>query len=29
MELSETIHVRAQDAVCLTQFPRDVHVIDV
>ncbi|MFT4716989.1 MAG: Xaa-Pro aminopeptidase [Paracoccaceae bacterium] len=29
MELSETIHVRANDAVCLTQFPRDVHVIDV
>ena len=29
MELSETIHVRASDAVCLTQFPRDVHVIDV
>ncbi len=27
MELSETIHVRANDAVCLTQFPRDVHVI--
>lgn len=29
MELSETIHVRANDAICLTQFPRDVHVIDV
>ena len=29
MELSETIHVRERDAVCLTQFPRDVHVIDV
>ena len=29
MELSETIHVRANDAQCLTQFPRDVHVIDV
>ena len=29
MELSETIHVRADDAVCLTQFPRDVHVINV
>ncbi len=29
MELSETIHVRENDAVCLTQFPRDVHVIDV
>lgn len=28
MELSETIHVREADAVCLTQFPRDVHVID-
>lgn len=28
MEVSETIHVRADDAVCLTQFPRDVHVID-
>jgi Xaa-Pro dipeptidase len=28
MELSETIHVRANDAVCLTQFPRDVHVVD-
>ena len=27
MELSETIHVRENDAVCLTQFPRDVHVI--
>ena len=29
MELSETIHVRPNDAVCLTQFPREVHVIDV
>ena len=29
MELSETIHVRANDAICLTQFPRDVHVIEV
>ena len=29
MELSETIHVRADDAVCLTQFPREVHVIDL
>lgn len=29
MELSETIHVRESDAVCLTQFPRDVHVIDI
>ena len=28
MELSETIHVRETDAICLTQFPRDVHVID-
>ncbi|MGB0852913.1 MAG: M24 family metallopeptidase [Pikeienuella sp.] len=28
MELSETIHVRAQDAVCLTDFPRDIHIID-
>lgn len=28
MELSETIHVRERDAVCLTQFPRDVHVIE-
>ena len=28
MELSETIHVRNSDAVCLTQFPREVHVID-
>ncbi|MEM7173058.1 MAG: Xaa-Pro peptidase family protein [Pseudomonadota bacterium] len=27
MELSETIHVRAKDAVCLTQFPRAVEVI--
>lgn len=26
MELSETIHVRENDAVCLTQFPRDVFV---
>ena len=29
MELSETIHVRKNDAVCLTQFPRNVHVIDI
>lgn len=29
MELSETIHVREDDARCLTQFPRDVYVIDV
>ncbi len=28
MEVSETIHVRANDAVCLTQFPRVVHLID-
>jgi len=28
MELSETIHVREKDAICLTQFPREVHVID-
>lgn len=28
MELSETIHVRERDAVCLTEFPRNVHVID-
>ena len=28
MELSETIHVRENDAVCLTQFSRDVHIID-
>ncbi len=28
MELSETIHIRENDAVCLTQFPRNVHVID-
>ncbi len=27
MELSETIHVRADNAVCLTQFPRDVFVV--
>ncbi len=26
MEVSETIHVRANDATCLTQFPRDVFV---
>lgn len=26
MELSETIHVREKDAVCLTRFPRDVFV---
>ena len=28
MEVSETIHVRATDARCLTRFGRDVHVID-
>ena len=28
MELSETIHVRQDDAVCLTNFPRDVYLID-
>jgi Xaa-Pro dipeptidase len=28
MEVSETIHVRADDAVCLTNFPREVHVKD-
>ena len=28
MELSETIHVRQTDAVCLTRFPRDVYVVD-
>ena len=28
MELSETIHVRHSDAVCLTDFPRDVFVVD-
>lgn len=28
MELSETIHVRERDAVCLTEFARDVRVID-
>ena len=28
MELSETIHVREHDAICLTRFPRDVHIID-
>jgi len=28
MELSETIHVRERDAVCLTEFPRKVHVIE-
>ena len=27
MELSETIHVRKHDAVCLTEFPRDVLVV--
>lgn len=28
MELSETIHVRETDAVCLTDFPRDVCLIE-
>ncbi len=28
MELSETIHVRENDALCLTQFPREVFIID-
>ncbi len=28
MEVSETIHVSGDRAVCLTQFPREVHVID-
>jgi Xaa-Pro aminopeptidase len=28
MEVSETIHVRENDAICLTQFPREVHVIE-
>ena len=27
MELSETIHVRESDAVCLTEFPREVLAI--
>ncbi len=27
MELSETIHVRQHDAVCLTNFPREVHLV--
>jgi Xaa-Pro aminopeptidase len=27
LELSETIHVRAEDCVCLTEFSRDLHVI--
>jgi len=27
MELSETIHVRKADAICLTSFPRAVHLI--
>lgn len=29
MELSETIHVRESDAICLTQFPRGVHVVEL
>ncbi|MGI9301432.1 MAG: M24 family metallopeptidase [Gammaproteobacteria bacterium] len=28
MELSETIHVRERDCVCLTDFSREVHVVD-
>ncbi len=28
MELSETIHIRENDAVCLTQYPWDIHVVD-
>jgi Xaa-Pro aminopeptidase len=28
MEVRETIHVRENDSICLTQFPREVHVID-
>ncbi|WMS43600.1 Xaa-Pro peptidase family protein [Acuticoccus sp. MNP-M23] len=28
MEISETIHVRENDAICLTSFPRDVHVVE-
>jgi len=28
MEVSETIHVREHNAACLTDFPRDVYVID-
>ena len=28
MELSETIHVRDNDSICLTHFPRDVQIID-
>lgn len=28
MELSETIHVRERDGICLTQFPRGVWVTD-
>ncbi|MGI9303682.1 MAG: M24 family metallopeptidase [Gammaproteobacteria bacterium] len=27
MELSETIHVREHDCVCLTDFPRSVHIV--
>ena len=27
MELSETIHVRKQDAICLTHFPREVYLV--
>ena len=28
MELSETIHVRQHDAVCLTNFPREVYLVE-
>ncbi|MDG1935616.1 MAG: hypothetical protein P8I83_04260 [Paracoccaceae bacterium] len=28
MEVSETILVCNNDAICLIQFPRDIHVID-
>ena len=28
MELSETINVRKNDSICLTNFPREVHLID-
>ena len=28
MELSETIHVRGSDCVCLTDYPRAVHVVN-
>jgi Xaa-Pro dipeptidase len=28
MEMSETVAVTASGAECLTQFPREVHVVD-